>query len=63
MSDQETCDNCRFWAGHDDGDGGDCRRNPPKAIENSRRGVWPVTVCSEWCGEYQKVIKTRTVDF
>jgi hypothetical protein len=69
MSDEraERCDRCRFWdcveasANGEDDPTGICRKSAPPAItlphgvEQPYRqwAVWPLTLCSEWCGEFQ----------
>lgn len=50
------CANCKWWVpNRDDGDSysddGLCHRYPPVAFDDEY-GMFPMTDCDEWCGEY-----------
>lgn len=63
---KETCENCRFWQESEKRKGqGWCRRNPPRHIADNppnalrglgitNRGIWPATIDSDWCGEFEE---------
>ena len=60
MTARLTCADCRWWhfqateeAGRrDDAKAlGYCRRMPPERRENGV-GAWPITLPTDWCGEY-----------
>lgn len=60
MTDQPTCEACRFCLGLDEEPGVyECHRFPPH--HDSRRydnvpdglGIWPVVGIADWCGEHQ----------
>lgn len=54
-----TCSNCAAWCGPTDyEDIGQCRYNPPIAIENEDGDgatcYWPKTAGHHWCGKWIK---------
>lgn len=54
----ETCYYCRFWQGHglkERGPKGSCRRFPPAVTPRHPDGAFPVTMATDWCGEWQRV--------
>jgi hypothetical protein len=61
MANKSSCAECRWWqfqaADTDDRQSetsiGYCRRFPPARRENGV-GAWPITLGSDWCGEYQE---------
>jgi hypothetical protein len=60
---KRSCGKCEFWefAPVDGGDDdycrfpGQCRKNAPPLTETGD-ARWPVTVASEWCGQFSPVI-------
>lgn len=60
----ESCGNCKFWGGCDEGDNVQrCRRYPPKFwmsdgfteedIVDPSSYEWPYTRIDWWCGEHK----------
>ncbi len=53
----DTCYYCRFWVGHgvrERGPKGNCRRFPPMLTARHPYGAFPVTLATDWCGEWQR---------
>jgi len=62
MSEQrkDNCETCRMWRVVREGDYGQCRRHAPTPEveayiddEPKQWSRWPITVSSEWCGEFE----------
>lgn len=54
----ETCGNCRHFH-RVNSQAGECRHDPPgygtmALPSDRRRGEWPITLESEWCGRFYK---------
>lgn len=57
-----NCKNCQWWIVDGLNPGttiehaveGECRFNPPTASVVDCRGLWPITLYSEGCGEYKE---------
>ena len=67
MSDQPTCESCRFWAGYPEYiTAFECRRKSPKIVWNDgtilHRAIWPATSKDDWCGEHEATAKQETND-
>jgi hypothetical protein len=53
----DTCYTCRFWIGHgvrERGPKGDCYRFPPVPTDRAPAGSRPITLLTDWCGEWQR---------
>jgi len=53
----ETCYSCKFWVGfgvRERGPKGQCRRFPPIVTDRAPAGTFPVTMTTDWCGEWQR---------
>ena len=53
----DTCYFCKFWVGQgirERGPKGTCRRYPPVPTVRSPDGVFPITLSTDWCGEWQR---------
>lgn len=53
----KSCDTCLHWKPMKDPDAGraikgQCRRGPPTVMDRAQDGVWPITLRTEWCGEW-----------
>ncbi len=54
----DTCYTCRFWEGQglrQRGPKGTCRRFPPVVTPRSPDGDFPITLSTDWCGEWKRV--------
>lgn len=58
------CIDCQFWDVSQPGETKRCRFNPPQADPTrgvdhrlQRVPIWPLTVSSDWCGQWVKVTK------
>lgn len=56
----EKCGTCQFYEKVNDGQSpGLCLRHAPVAVYMVRadmhRGKWPMTLSSEWCGDYKAI--------
>lgn len=47
-----ACESCRFWERTNECDGM-CRRNSPFPDTTSHEAYWPLTLSSDWCGDFQ----------
>ncbi|MGQ9370310.1 hypothetical protein [Azospirillum sp. A39] len=57
MKRTDSCYTCRFWEGQgvrQRGPKGTCRRFPPVVTSRSPDGRFPVTLASDWCGEWKR---------
>lgn len=53
----DSCYTCRFWEGQgvrQRGPKGVCRRFPPVVTSRSPDGRFPITLSSDWCGEWKR---------
>ena len=53
----DTCYFCRFWIGQgirERGPKGSCRRFPPVVTSRYPEGGFPITLSTDWCGEWQR---------
>jgi hypothetical protein len=54
----DRCGTCRHWQDRQlrriaGGEAqGDCHRHPPRG-DDGRHRYWPITLASDWCGEYK----------
>lgn len=54
------CNNCEYWYCADMA--GVCRRYPPQPSRTpNRKGVFPITSSTQWCGEFRLKEKYRRV--
>lgn len=55
-ADPQSCASCRFFQQNDHDDAGYCRRHPPTPIvdEGELACVYPITVATDWCGEFAR---------
>ena len=54
----DSCYTCRFWEGQglrQRGPKGTCRRYPPVVTPRSPEGDFPITLSTDWCGEWNRV--------
>jgi hypothetical protein len=53
----ETCETCKYWVQEDvQSDKGQCRTLPPQVdIDEGKRGIWPITLATEGCGEHEDI--------
>ncbi len=55
---KESCGSCKNWQHQDAAsdalpDSGQCRAHPPTVVVRaSAESAFPVTQCTDWCGEY-----------
>ncbi|WP_029006995.1 hypothetical protein [Azospirillum halopraeferens] len=59
MKRTDSCYTCRFWEGQgvrQRGPRGTCRRLPPVVTSRSPDGRFPVTLSTDWCGEWKRDI-------
>lgn len=54
-----ACKDCRFWERHpdasdSDGAAGKCRVNAPLFSAARFLGQWPLTLGTDWCGEFKE---------
>lgn len=57
MKRTDTCYTCRFWVGQGlrgRGPKGGCRRFPPVVTPRDPDGRFPVTLSTDWCGEWKR---------
>jgi hypothetical protein len=57
----DTCYTCRFWEGQGlrgRGPKGVCRRFPPVVTPRNPDGRFPVTLSTDWCGEWKRDVGT-----
>jgi hypothetical protein len=55
LASNPQCSSCRYWQKVPDGsDLGRCRFSPPSAQNMLGHAVWPLTLITDWCGEYQQ---------
>ena len=55
----DTCYTCRFWEGQgirQRGPKGVCRRYPPVVTPRDPDGRFPITLSTDWCGEWKRVV-------
>ncbi len=62
---EKTCETCHWWVNPDDATldqqyAAECRRRAPApgpVLEGAeiRRQAWPVTLKTDWCGEWEGV--------
>ena len=58
MTDQDTCETCRWWdsscqkAHFQPNTTGACRVNPPRLDRMTGVGIWPFTGDTDWCAAY-----------
>ncbi|CAK0770305.1 conserved hypothetical protein [Azospirillaceae bacterium] len=55
----ETCYTCRYWIGQgvrERGPKGSCRRYPPVVTNRHPEGVFPISLSTDWCGEWQRAL-------
>lgn len=53
----DTCYTCHYWEGQgirQRGPKGVCRRYPPVVTPRHNDGRFPVTLSSDWCGEWRR---------
>lgn len=53
----DTCYFCCFWIGQglrERGPKGVCRRFPPVVTSRRPDGAFPVTLSTDWCGEWKR---------
>ncbi|QJE71702.1 hypothetical protein HHL28_07230 [Aerophototrophica crusticola] len=53
----DSCYTCRFWLGHgvrERGPKGTCRRYPPVVTDRAPGGTFPITLSTDWCGEWHR---------
>lgn len=53
----DTCYTCRFWEGQGlrgRGPKGVCHRFPPVVTPRNPDGRFPVTLTTDWCGEWKR---------
>ena len=51
----DTCYYCKFWIGQgirERGPKGACRRYPPVVTDRYPEGAFPITLSTDWCGEW-----------
>jgi hypothetical protein len=61
----DNCYSCQFWAGHgvrERGPKGDCHRFPPTITDRAPQGAFPITLMTDWCGEWVRHKGQRGVD-
>ena len=46
-----SCKRCVFWE-PEWGGWGKCRRHAPTMVRDDDEGFWPMTVSTNWCGEF-----------
>lgn len=54
----DNCYTCRFWEGQgirQRGPKGVCRRFPPVVTPRNPDGVFPITLTTDWCGEWKRI--------
>lgn len=54
----DTCYACHYWEGHgirQRGPKGTCRRYPPVVTPRDPDGRFPVTLSTDWCGEWKRL--------
>jgi hypothetical protein len=51
---EESCYNCAYWWHQDQ-----CRESSPQVGSYGLIGMWPETVCSQWCGKWRAKGATR----
>ncbi|NYZ12080.1 hypothetical protein HL658_05925 [Azospirillum sp. RWY-5-1] len=57
MKRTDTCYTCRFWEGlgmRGRGPKGVCRRFPPVVTPRNPDGRFPLTLTTDWCGEWRR---------
>lgn len=55
----DNCYTCHFWEGQgirQRGPKGVCRRYPPTVTPRHNDGRFPVTLASDWCGEWRRAV-------
>ncbi len=53
----DTCYFCKFWIGQgvrERGPKGSCQRFPPVPTSRQPEGSFPITLSTDWCGEWQR---------
>lgn len=55
MTDQPTCETCKYFGPFGDMWTGECWRYPPVPVQNHEQqlGYVPITVSEAWCGEHK----------
>lgn len=59
MKRPDSCYTCRFWEGQglrQRGPKGICRRFPPVVTSRAPDGRFPITLSTDWCGEWKRDI-------
>ncbi|MEI6986881.1 MAG: hypothetical protein WCK65_12210 [Rhodospirillaceae bacterium] len=59
----DTCYYCKFWLGQgvrERGPKGTCRRFPPVATSRNPEGAFPITLSTDWCGEWLRESSVRS---
>lgn len=57
MKRTDTCYTCRYWEGQGlrgRGPKGTCRRLPPTITARAPEGRFPITLSTDWCGEWKR---------
>ncbi len=53
MNPREVCAKCRHWSNV-----GECRRDPPRLVEDAIYGKWPLVSPDDYCGEFAAMMTT-----
>ena len=55
MSTTGNCELCVYWAKETEVRTGACRRNAPKPAPGKEQlAVWPLTLDTDWCGDFKR---------
>lgn len=47
-----TCETCPFFYGFLESAQGDCRLQPPSALQHNGAWEWPIVTRNAWCGQH-----------
>lgn len=56
-----TCEACRFWERKKDQEG-ECHCHCPEPGTKQWKARWPLTLASEWCGDFQPLPVQQKVE-